>query len=247
MSTVRLRRLNGDYEKLTQYVQRHPRVKLIQAEGEPPEKYQLEYRIRSMRQKDDEIVEVKTHLVEISLPRNYPRTPPQCRMLSPVFHPNIAPHAICVGDHWSPGESLESIVIRIGEILAFQSYNLKSPLNGEAARWVEEHEDELPTDPVSLLPEMREPQPAKAAPAPQRTTVPREASASEPAPVRRPAPPTQSSSAAATAAHAPKKAEADPEHFTCACPECGTRYKLAVQHRGRTVRCKRCEAQFSAE
>ena len=246
MSTVRLRRLSGDYEKLTQYVQRHPRVKLVQAEGEPPEKYQLEYRIRSMRQKDDDIVEAKTHLVEISLPRNYPRTPPQCRMLSPVFHPNIAPHAICVGDHWSPGESLESIVIRIGEILAFQSYNLKSPLNGEAARWVEEHEDELPTDAVSLLPEIRESQPAKAAPAAQRTTIPRDVPASEPAPVRRPATPAQSTRAAATAAPEPK-ADAAPEHFTCACPECGTKYKLAVQHRGRTVRCKRCEAQFSAE
>jgi hypothetical protein len=153
-----------------------------------------------------------------------------------------------VGDHWSPGESLESIVIRIGEILAFQSYNLKSPLNGEAARWVEEHEDELPTDPVSLLPEIREAQAAKAGPAPQRTTVPREAPASAPAPVRRAAPPespAQPSRAAATAAPAPK-ADSTAEHFTCACPECGTKYKLAVQHRGRIVRCKRCEGQFPA-
>ena len=82
---------------------------------------------------------------------NYPRTPPQCRMLSPVFHPNIAPHAICVGDHWSAGESLESIVTRIGEMLAYQSYNVKSPLNGEAARWVEENKHRVPLDPVSLL------------------------------------------------------------------------------------------------
>lgn len=68
-----------------------------------------------------------------------------------MFHPNIAPHAICVGDHWSPGESLESLVCRIGEMLAYQSYNVKSPLNGEAARWVAEHEDELPLDPVSMI------------------------------------------------------------------------------------------------
>ena len=62
-------------------------------------------------------------------------------------------HAICVGDHWSAGESLESIAIRIGEMLAYQVYNVKSPLNGEAARWVEEHEDELPLDQVSMLAE----------------------------------------------------------------------------------------------
>src|SRR5207247_1798012 len=93
------------------------------------------------------------HLVEIALPRNYPRVPPQCRMLTPIFHPNIAPHAVCIGDHWSAGEPLSSIIVRIGEMIAYQSYNTKSPLNGEAARWVSEHVEELPLDPVSLLPE----------------------------------------------------------------------------------------------
>src|SRR5207237_4847463 len=130
---------------------RHPRVQLLRAEGDPPERYQLRYQVRGLRQKDDQLVEVEDHLVEITLPRNYPRTPPQCRMLSPVFHPNIAPHAICVGDHWGAGESLQSIVARIGEMLAYQSYNVKSPLNGEAARWVEGNKDKIPLDRVSML------------------------------------------------------------------------------------------------
>lgn len=148
MSTVRLRRLTADYARLSEYTKSHPRLKLMQTDSDPPERYHIEYRIRSMRQVDGEMQVVKSHTVEIILPRNYPRTPPQCRMLTPVFHPNIAPHAICVGDHWSPGESL---VCRIGEMLAYQSYNVKSPLNGEAARWVAEHEDELPLDPVSMI------------------------------------------------------------------------------------------------
>ncbi len=153
MSNVRLRRLTADFEKLKEYVRLHPRVSLLQVDGDPPEKFQLQYIIKSMRMQNQEVVTATNHTVEISLPRNYPRTPPQCRMLTPVFHPNIAPHAICVGDHWSAGESLQSIVIRIGEILAYQSYNLKSPLNGEAARWAELNSDEFPTDIVSLLPE----------------------------------------------------------------------------------------------
>jgi hypothetical protein len=90
------------------------------------------------------------HLVEITLPSAFPRTPPLCRMLTPVFHPNIAPHAICIGDHWSPGETLSSLVIRIAEMLAFQSYNTRSPLNGEAAKWVEENIATLPLDPASM-------------------------------------------------------------------------------------------------
>ena len=153
MSTVRLRRLTADSAKLQNYVRRHPRVRLIQMDGDPPERYQIEYRINSLRMVGADLQEVQTHLVEVALPRNYPRTPPQCRMLSPVFHPNIAPHAICVGDHWGAGESLESIVIRIGEMLAYQSYNVKSPLNGEAARWVEQNKHRIPLDPVNLLPE----------------------------------------------------------------------------------------------
>jgi predicted Zn finger-like uncharacterized protein len=170
MSTVRLRRLQADSEKLQDYVRRHPRVRLVQMDGNPPERYQLEYRITSLRMVNGELQPVQSHLVEVTLPRNYPRTPPQCRMLSPVFHPNIAPHAICVGDHWGAGESLESIIIRIGEMLAYQSYNVKSPLNGEAARWVEENKHRVPLDRVSLLPEEDGSQPHGASQAPSPLT-----------------------------------------------------------------------------
>lgn len=153
MSIVRLKRLQADHEKLQDYVRRHPRVRLVQADGNPPERYQLCYQVKSLRQADDGLVEADEHLVEVALPRNYPRVPPQCRMLTPVFHPNIAPHAICIGDHWTAGESLPSIVARIGEMLAYQSYNTKSPLNGEAARWADGHAHELPLDAVSLVPD----------------------------------------------------------------------------------------------
>lgn len=151
MSSVRLRRLQADYERLQEYVRRHPRLQMIQAHGEPPERYQIQYQIRSLKQKDDRLVAATSHLVEIVLPLHYPRTPPQCRMLTPVFHPNIAPHAICIGDHWTAGQPLASVVARIGELLAYQSYNTKSPLNGEAARWVNENLDQLPLDPISML------------------------------------------------------------------------------------------------
>ncbi|MBL9161783.1 MAG: hypothetical protein JNL18_03470 [Planctomycetaceae bacterium] len=191
MSAVRLRRLKADYDRLRDYVRRHPRLKLIQVEGDPPERYQLEMQIKSIRMTGGELQPVQSHLVEIALPLAYPRTPPQCRMLSPVFHPNIAPHAICVGDHWGAGESLQSIVARIGEMLAYQSYNVKSPLNGEAARWVEENKDRLPLDRVSLLVEEDA---AGAAPSEQPTTTltaaaTRGAAVPEPTPATRPAAP----------------------------------------------------------
>ncbi len=151
MNTVRYRRLQADHDRLLNYVRLHPRITLVATDGDPPERYQIDYRIRSLRMVHDELVEVKNHLVEITLPGHYPRLPPQCRMLTPIFHPNIAPHAICVGDHWSAGEPLWSLVARIGEMIAYQSYNTKSPLNGEAARWVDKNLDRLPLDQVSLM------------------------------------------------------------------------------------------------
>ncbi len=152
MSIVRLRRLQADHAKLMEYIRQQPRVQIIQADGDPPELYQLRYQVVGLRQKEEGMRTVKEHLVEIALPLSYPRLPPQCRMLTPVFHPNIAPHAICIGDHWSSGESLTSIVARIGELLSYQSYNTKSPLNGEAARWVDENMASLPLDSVSFVP-----------------------------------------------------------------------------------------------
>ncbi len=224
MSTVRLRRLGADYAKVQDYVRRHPRVRLIQAQGDPPERYQFEFRIRSLRMVNGDLQPVETHLVEVSLPLNYPRTPPQCRMLSPVFHPNIAPHAICVGDHWSAGEPLQSIITRIGEMLAYQSYNVKSPLNGEAARWVEENKHRIPLDTVSMLVEEdrngeehhERPATASAVPAPpSEIEMP-------PAPIA----PSQNTS------------------LQIECPQCRTSYRLDATLLGRKVRCKKCQGVF---
>ncbi|MBF0407708.1 MAG: hypothetical protein HQM10_10160 [Candidatus Riflebacteria bacterium] len=145
--TVRLKRLQADHQKIIDTFSKDDKIRIRQAIGTPPEKYQLEYLVNSLVMKPDGTVQIKnSHLVEIYLTRTYPRQAPQCRMLTPVFHPNIAPHAICIGDHWAAGESLTHLIIRIGEMLSFQSYNLKSPLNGEAAKWVEGNRKKLPVD-----------------------------------------------------------------------------------------------------
>ena len=239
MSTVRLRRLHADYEKIQEYVKRHPRLQLIQAEGSPPERYQLEYRIRGLRQTADELSIVKSHMVEVSLPVTYPRLPPQCRMLTPIFHPNIAPHAICIGDHWSPGEPLWSIVARIGEMIAYQSYNTKSPLNGEAARWVDQHVDELPLDPVSMMPD--DATVSSAGTAPTRPNPPPVGTDSPPAqarPTSRPRPsPTRPPEASPPPVPPPVGRE-------FACPQCGALLKLKPELAGKQVRCLRCKTVF---
>jgi predicted Zn finger-like uncharacterized protein len=157
-------------------------------------------------------------------------------MLSPVFHPNIAPHAICVGDHWGAGESLQSIVARIGEMLAFQSYNVKSPLNGEAARWVEENKHRLPLDGVSLLVEEREAPSNGAAPGPMKP-------AASSAPLATPAAAPTSNGAHPTLSHSAGSPTASAV-AAIACPACGSDYRIAVEMMGRKVRCKKCQRVF---
>src|SRR5262245_31064715 len=219
MSTVRLRRLQADFQSLQDYARRHPRLHLVQFDGDPPERYQLQYRIRSLVQKGDQLQEASDHMVEIVLPRNYPRTPPQCRMLTPVFHPNIAPHAICIGDHWSAGEPLVSIVARIGELLAYQSYNTKSPLNGEAARWTSANIENLPLDPVSMLLE--------------EGAAPPAGGAGRPAPVAPAAPPGPPVSAAAPATVS--------DAVVVHCPNCSAQLRARPENYGKQVRCPRCK------
>jgi ubiquitin-protein ligase len=226
MSTVRLKRLTADHKKLADYVRLHPRVRLIQAEGDPPERYQLEYRINSVRMVGEELQSVKSHLVEIVLPRNYPRTPPQCRMLSPVFHPNIAPHAICVGDHWSSGEPLVSIVTRIGELLAYQVYNVKSPLNGEAARWVEQNREKLPLDPVSLLVEEEIPRTN------QPQTLASQQVYSDALPVTK------------SPLKPPKSVAENCQPMSFTCPACQKPYRFRADLVGHKLKCTHCDTVF---
>ena len=146
MNNVRLRRLQSDYEAIRRLVRVHPHIETEGVSGNPPEVYRLFLSVRSLQQRGEELFFVDQHRLEITLPRGYPRDAPTCRMMTPVFHPNIAPHAVCIGDHWSAAESLSSVIMRVCEMLAFQSYNIKIPSNGEAPQWAAEHVTQLPTD-----------------------------------------------------------------------------------------------------
>jgi hypothetical protein len=164
-------------------------------------------------------------------------------MLTPIFHPNIAPHAICIGDHWSPGEPLWSIVARIGEMIAYQSYNTKSPLNGEAARWVDQHVDELPLDPVSMMPDdagMPESRPDATGAGPAAAAA-RVMAPSPPPPLAPPRVAPPPSPPVPPPMPAPAAAETE-RRF--ACPHCGAIARWRAELAGKQLRCPRCQNVF---
>src|SRR5947207_1656983 len=151
---MRLRRLRADADQMLKAFKDFSPIKIVTTAGDPPDKYILEYAIRGLERipgRKEPMIR-SHHQVEIQLVSDYPRIAPMCKMLTPVFHPNIEPATICVGDHWTAGERLVDLAIRIGEMITFQAYNIKSPLDAEAAMWADLHARELPIDDRNLRP-----------------------------------------------------------------------------------------------
>ena len=151
---MRTRRLIADAQHVAEAFRDSPMIHLLETRGEPPDLYRIEYQIESLEptENPERPAPRNLHQVEIQLTADYPRMSPQCKMLTPVYHPNIDPSHICVGDHWAAGERLVDLIVRIGEMLAYQAYNIKSPLDAEAAMWADLNVDKLPIDPRNLRP-----------------------------------------------------------------------------------------------
>lgn len=151
---MRTRRLLADAEHVVEAFKDSEIIRVLETDGNPPDLYRIEYLIRSLQPTDnpEEPAPRDVHQVEIQLTADYPRVAPQCKMLTPVYHPNIDPSHICVGDHWAAGERLVDLIVRIGEMIAYQAYNIKSPLDAHAAMWADLHPDQLPTDARTIRP-----------------------------------------------------------------------------------------------
>jgi len=153
MLSPRIRRLKLDYESLQQRFADWPVIRMVGTAGMPPELYRFEYSLRGLYvAADGSILERNQHLLEVNLTLGYPRRAPQCRMLTPVFHPNFDDSSVCIGDFWAASESLDDLIIRIGRMIAYQEYNTKSPLNGLAAKWAAQNQQLLPVDSQPVAP-----------------------------------------------------------------------------------------------
>ena len=153
MSSPRLRRLRLDQERLEARFSDWPPIQVTGMTGVPPEEYQVSYNIRSIYSTPTgQILERNQHVVEIKLSLAYPRRAPQCKMLTPIFHPNFDEVSVCIGDFWAASEGLDDLIVRIGRMISYQEYNIKSPLNGLAAKWAAQNAKLLPVDSTELAP-----------------------------------------------------------------------------------------------
>jgi ubiquitin-protein ligase len=147
------RRLLADAEQMRRAFEHFSLIQVQSVSGNPPDLYRVAYRVHGLaRGPEGQPLVRDQHVVEIQLTLDYPRQSPKCKILTPIFHPNFDPTVICVGDHWTAGERLVDLVIRIGEMIAYQAYNVKSPLDGEAAMWANLNQQHFPVDPRDLRP-----------------------------------------------------------------------------------------------
>lgn len=153
MASVRDRRLESDYRALRATFEAEDLVEIRAVGTAPFEKYMIVYKVPSLRlNSTGQPMRVDATVVEITLPSDYPKMPPTARTVAGdvVFHPNFNAAKICLADHWSPSFQLVDIVREIGELLTWQKFNIRSPLNATAAEWSQQHLNEIPLARVNL-------------------------------------------------------------------------------------------------
>lgn len=153
MNSPRVRRLQSDFERISVRFASWPLVEIELADGTPPDMYRIWYHIKGLHAAPDgRILEREKHVMEIRLGLEYPRRAPQLRLLTPLFHPNFNNTDVCAQDIYAAAEGLDDLIIRIGRMIAYQEYNIKSPLNGIAAKWAAENSHRLPVDKREIAP-----------------------------------------------------------------------------------------------
>jgi ubiquitin-protein ligase len=158
MPSPRTRRLLLDHQTLTSRLADWPLIQITGTAGMPPEIYRFTYNLRGLYvAPSGEILERQLHVLEVNLSLGYPRRAPQCRMLTPVFHPNFDDAMVCIGDFWAASEGLDDLIIRIGRMITYQEFNTKSPLNGLAAKWAAQNSSLLPIDARNISPPAAQP------------------------------------------------------------------------------------------
>jgi ubiquitin-protein ligase len=163
MPSPRTRRLILDEKTLQTLLLSWPLIQITGKAGIPPEIYRFTYNLRGLYVSGSgEILERDSHVLEVNLTLGYPRRAPQCRMLTPIFHPNFDDSMVCIGDFWAASEGLDDLIIRIGRMITYQEYNTKSPLNGLAAKWAAQNSHLLPIDPRPVAPPFKDPACAQA-------------------------------------------------------------------------------------
>jgi len=149
-----MRRLRNDRAALDR-LHTESSVFSFSAHGDLPQHYRISLKGKSLWRDRGKIRTLETHLIEIKLGASYPRTIPEIRWLTPIYHPNISEIGmVCLGGygtHWVPSVQLDELCIMLWDMARYHNYDIRSPYNRDAALWVASQTKFLfPIDPRSL-------------------------------------------------------------------------------------------------
>jgi Ubiquitin-conjugating enzyme len=135
----RVRRLRSDLSALER-LRDESSVLRFSAAGPLPNVYSIRFQGKGLARVRGRVAITESHDVEIKLGASYPRTMPEIRWLSPVYHPNISEIGmVCLGGygtHWVPGLNLDELCVMLWDMARYHNYDVRSPYNRDAALWV---------------------------------------------------------------------------------------------------------------
>ena len=134
----RLRRLRSDLAALEKLKAESSGLRLP-LDRQAPSALHRRFLGQSLARERGKVVVRDRHEVEIKLGASYPRTMPEIRWLTPIYHPNISEIGmVCLGaygTHWVPSLALDELCVMLWDMARFQNYDIRSPYNREAAQW----------------------------------------------------------------------------------------------------------------
>jgi ubiquitin-protein ligase len=150
----RMRRLRNDRAALER-LRSESSVFRFSAQGDPPGQYHIVFQGKGLWRDRGKVKTLETHRLEIKLGASYPRTMPEIRWVTPIYHPNISEIGmVCLGGygtHWVPSVQLDELCIMLWDMARYHNYDIRSPYNRDAALWVANQTAILfPTDPRPL-------------------------------------------------------------------------------------------------
>ena len=108
------------------------------AVGDAPQQYVVSFQGKGLWREGVKVKVLQSHCVDIKLGASYPRTVPELRWLTPIFHPNISEiGVVCLTDkNCAPSIQLDDLCIRLWDIARYHNYDIRFPYNHDAPLWV---------------------------------------------------------------------------------------------------------------
>lgn len=152
---IRQQRLQSDKDRLLAMCRRSTLIHAA-SPGDALERYIVTYTCAGLvwLQGRERPSVIREHRLDVYLHLDYPRLPPRLQWMTDIFHPNILPPhrngGVCIG-RWSPSETLDQVVLRIGEMVQYKNFSTGDALNPEAAVWADRNRHAFPVDNQPLI------------------------------------------------------------------------------------------------